>query len=311
MLCLDAELQRLRLFELAKEGNVKALQRCRASREFPEAAWDALITIQAARANDWALLNWALQEGLPTVLGFSESRSISDRESVTAREALYYRQTGEPTLPVRTNYLLPSMRAAFAKRAAADAEALRQERRRGRSDDVVFTRPIPPEEYVFMEPDAATAAFLQGHLDMMHWLLNRAGGIKPGHTLFRYGVIQLAMAVPAPMHSILWILSQGTHHVDYLFPVFVVEALVMAASFKRYDYLRTLGLHYCNGLDAERKAQVLWHLSSRGRHEALQVLLALPAWRDQTVPDWPLSDEEEEEEEEEDGNRWVQINTSL
>lgn len=296
MLSLDVELQRLKLSQLAQSGNIKALQRIRETRQYAEAAWDALIAIQAARNNDWALLSWVIQAGLPTVLGFSECCSISDREPISARQALYYKHHPIP-LPPRAQHLLPSFRAAFAKRAAADAEMLRQKTSSsGRtSEEDVLSRSLAPGEYVFMEPDASTAAFLQGHLDMMNWLLQRAGGLRPGHPLFRHGIIYQALSVPAPFHSIEWLITQGTFRSSYTFSYFLVEALCAAASLKRHHYLQLLSQHYGATLDAERKAQVLWFCSTFKCPEALEVLTQLAPWQGCSVPNWPLEDREEED----------------
>lgn len=281
------EQQRHKHFMLARSSNIKALQKCRRS---TSVGWDALVAIQAARANDWTLLSWVLHEELPTELTFSECRFISDREVLTVREALYVKTGREP--PPRVDYLLPTMREAFARRARGDEEIVR---RRGDPTN----RLLMPCEYVFMEQDAATAAFLQGHLDMMNWLLQRDGGRPhPGHALLRHDIIIQAMAVPAPLHSIEWILTQGTFKSSNVSPAVVVEVMVMAAKFERYDYLRMIGQHYGVRLGAERKEQVMWHLCKQGTREAVSALETIAIWHQHPVPHWPESDEEEEEDSE-------------
>lgn len=276
---LTDEQQRHKHFMLACSSNINALWRCRRS---DVVGWDALMTIQAARNNDWALLSWALHEELPTELTFSECRSISDPEVLTVREALYVKNRHEP--PRRVDYLLPVMKEAFARRARGDEEVIRH-----RGD--AAGRLLAPREYVFMEQDAATAAFLQGHLDMMNWLLKRKGGcLHPGHALQRHDIIMQAMAVPAPLHSIEWILNQAGR----ASPAFTVEALIMAAKFERFDYLRAIGHHYGVRLDTAKKEQVMWHLGKQGTREALNTLETLETWRQQSIPHWPETDDEEE-----------------
>lgn len=253
--------QREYLYQLALNGNIDAIS------QLPDdqGKKDSLVMIAAGRTNNWLLLEWAFAERVPYTLPFGDVAAWSNRILPTARDALY-RSSSDNTAPV-SPFLLPAMKQAQMRRWVNDLACLKQ---RGTN---LEERHLAPHEYVFMEQDVMSAAFFQGHIDLLEWARHKVGILS--FELNRYDVPWKLMAVGGPLASIDWLLREQGGHFD-LFK----DLLAAAVAFERtesFDHL--LNLYGCR-LDADAKRSVYFTVVSEGRFEFLERLSAHPEWAD-------------------------------